>query len=71
MLRAYGEKRRCYLIVNKSVKREQALKMAAVELHEKVDNLEISSAKVDSETKEEITFRVELKAGTHWCITRK
>jgi len=45
--------------------------MAAVELHEKVENLEISSARVDSETKEEIAFRVELKAGTHWCITRK
>mgnify|MGYP003321008398 CR=1 FL=1 len=71
MIRAYGEKRKCYVIIEKTVSKEQALKMAAVELHEKVDNLEISSAKKDSETETEINFSVELKSGTFWCVSRK
>lgn len=72
MIRAYGEKRRCYVIIPREIaKREQALKMAAVELHEKADNLEISSAKKDSETETEINFSVELKSGAFWCVSRK
>ena len=72
MIRAYGEKRRCYVIIPREIaKREQALKMAAVELHEKVDSLEISFAKKDSETETEINFSVELKSGTFWCVSRK
>lgn len=72
MLRAYGEKRRVYVIFPKgTIKRDQALKIAAVELHEKVENLEISCAVVAGETKEETDFYVELKHGDLWCISRK
>ena len=72
MLRAYGEKRRVYVIIPKEkIKKDQALKMAAVVLHEKVDSLEISSAKKDSETETEINFSVELKSGAFWCVSRK
>ena len=72
MLRAYGEKRRVYVIIPKEkIKKDQALKMAAVELHEKVDSLEISFATLYSTTDEDMTFLVERKSGQFWCISRK
>lgn len=72
MLRAYGEKRRVYVIIPKEkIKRDQALKMAAVELHEKADSLEISFATLYSTTDEEMTFLVERKSGQFWCVSRK
>lgn len=72
MIRAYGEKRKCYVIFPKgTIKREQALKIAAVELHEKVDDLEISYATTAGETDEKIEFFVEMKQGDLWCVSRK
>ena len=72
MIRAYGEKRKCYVIIPREIaKKEQALKMVAVELHEKVENLEISCAVIAGESKDEVEFYVELKHGDLWCISRK
>ncbi len=72
MLRAYGEKRRVYVIIPKEkIKKDQALKMAAVVLHEKVDSLEISFARLYSTTDEDMTFLVERKSGQFWCVSRK
>jgi len=71
MIRAYGEKRKCYVIIEKTVSKEQALKMAAVELHESANKLEVSCATVDTETAEKIIFNVKRKSGDYWCMTRK
>lgn len=71
MIRAYGENRKVYVIIPKGISKDQAIKAAAVELHEKPNNLEISFADKESETKDEMTFLVERKRGQFYCVSRK
>lgn len=72
MIKAYATNRKVYyLFSKKDTSSPKALKAAAADMHFSPTKLKLSSAEKESETRTEITFLVERKSGSYWCVSRR